>query len=411
MLSLRRFIAALGLTLALVACATKTPDAPSRAAPLTILISIDAFRADYLDRGVTPTLAGLAAGGVRGDMRPSFPSKTFPNHYTLVTGLRPDRHGVVDNNMIDPAIPGVIFSASNKAAVVDARWWNGAEPIWVSAERQGVRTGSMFWPGSEAPIQGVRPSQWAAYDESKPANVRVDEALSWLDLPANQRPGFITLYFDAVDTAGHHFGPDSAEVNAAAAQTDAAIARLVAGLKARGRAANLVIVADHGMAPTPADHVIYADDLVPLAHTRTLTMGAFWTLYPVAGDEAEIDRALIRPLPHMQCWRKSQIPVRYHYGRHPRVPPYFCLAETGWEISTHAYRARHANPDRGDHGFDPFAPAMRAVFVANGPAFRRGVRLKTFDNVDVYPLVAQVAGLKPEPNDGRLADVAAALAP
>lgn len=410
---LRRVLVAFSLALALAACATvpRSPPEKSAEAPVMVLISIDGFRADYLDRGVTPTLSALAARGVRGEMRPSFPSKTFPNHYALVTGLRPDRNGIVDNNMVDPAIPGVVFAMANKAAVVDARWWNDAKPIWVSAEQQGVRTGTLFWPGSEAPIRGVRPTRYAAYDQEMPAGERVDRALAWLDLPAAERPRFLTLYFDAVDTAGHHSGPDSPEVNAAAADTDAAIARLLAGLRARNRSANLVIVADHGMAATPAGQVVYADDLVPMSATRTLTMGAFWALSPLPGHEAEVDKALIRPLPHMQCWRKAQIPARYHYGHHPRVPAYFCLAETGWEISTHAYRARHPNPDKGDHGFDPYAPEMQAIFVANGPAFRSGVRLATFDNVDVYPLLARVLGVRPDPGDGRLADVAAALAP
>ena len=126
-------LAAAFLALTLGACAAVgPPQLRGSAPPLTVLISIDGFRADYLDRGVTPVLSALAAGGVRADMRPSFPSKTFPNHYALVTGLRPDRNGIVDNNMYDVAITPQKFTMS-AAVASDPRWWNEAEPIWVIA--------------------------------------------------------------------------------------------------------------------------------------------------------------------------------------------------------------------------------------------------------------------------------------
>jgi predicted AlkP superfamily pyrophosphatase or phosphodiesterase len=399
-------LAALLIALTLAACATPPPPA-SGSRPLTILISIDGFRPDYLDRGVTPTLSALAASGVRASMRPSFPTKTFPNHYTLVTGLRPDRNGVVDNTMLDPNIPGVTFRMADKATNADARWWNQATPIWVSAERAGVRTATMFWPGSDTAIQGVRPSLWRQFDQSVPAEARTKQLLQWLDAPPAERARFATLYFDDVDTAGHRYGPDAPELNAAAAKVDAAIGDLVAGLKARGVTANLVIVADHGMAATPETQKMFYDDLLPADAARTITLGAFLSLYPNPGHEAQVAKALLAPHLHMQCWRKEDIPARYHYGANPRVPPYFCLPQTGWTIGTHDYKPR--NPDRGAHGYDPYAPEMAAVFIANGPGFRDGATLPTFDNVDVYPLLARLIGVKPEANDGKLSEVAAAL--
>lgn len=343
---MRQFIAAVLTALALAACAGAPP--PARAAaesqarprPLTILVSLDGFRPDYLNRGVTPNLSALAAEGVRGEMRPSFPSKTFPNHYALVTGQRPDRNGVVDNNMVDPAIPGVTFKMSNPAAVRDARWWDEAEPIWVTAEKAGRPTATLFWPGSEAAIHGVRPARWARYDETVSSDARVDQLLAWLDEPG-LHPALATLYFDVVDTAGHWYGPDSAQVNAAAAKVDEALGRLQAGLKARGIAANLVIVSDHGMAATSPDRRIFADDLIAKSDARSLTMGPFWALNPAPGREGVVASALLRPHPHMHCWRKAEIPARFHYGRNPRVPAVFCLADTGWVITTHDYRPAH----------------------------------------------------------------------
>lgn len=217
--------------------------------PLVILISMDGFRADYLDRGITPNLSRLAADGARGAVRPSFPSKTYPNHYTLVTGLRPDRHGLVDNVMVDPLIPGVTFRLSDRTTVKDSRWWSDATPLWVTAERQGVIAASVFWPGSETAIQGAQPTYWLTFDQEVSAEARVDQVLAWLDLPVERRPGFISLYFDETDTAGHHDGPDSNGLNAAVAHTDAAIGRLTAGLAARSLAADLMITADHGRGP------------------------------------------------------------------------------------------------------------------------------------------------------------------
>jgi predicted AlkP superfamily pyrophosphatase or phosphodiesterase len=404
---LRKLAAAAALTFAIFA--TPAVAGPARPRPLTVLISIDAFRPDYLDRGVTPTLSALAAGGARGEMRPSFPSKTFPNHYTLVTGLRPDRSGIVDNNMFDPAITAQEFTMSRREVNSDPRWWDAAEPIWVTAEKAGIRTATMFWPGSDVAIHGVLPSHWKLFDIKTPANARVDQALAWLDEP--NRPRLLTLYFDDVDTAGHHQGPESDGLNQAAATVDAAVARLEAGLKARRISANILVVADHGMAETSQERRIFADDFLDTTTAiKWTTMGAFMALSPVPGHEAEVEKALLMtPHEHMRCWRKADIPARYRYGKNPRVPAILCLPDTGWEITTHAYKPRQV--DYGDHGFDNFALEMRAVFIANGPAFRKGGRLAVFDNVDVYPLLARLIGVKPQRNDGDLADLAPALAP
>ncbi|MBW8816220.1 MAG: alkaline phosphatase family protein [Caulobacterales bacterium] len=399
-----------GLALLLLAACATTPAPPRAAAerPLTILVSIDAFRADYLDRGVTPNLSRLAAEGAHGAMRPSFPSKTFPNHYAIVTGLRPDRNGIVANNMTDPAIPGVVFSMSNEAAVVDARWWNEAEPIWVTAERAGKVTGTEFWPGSEAAIQGVRPHYFTHFNMATPSNDRVDQVLAWLDKPPAERPRFETLYFDIVDAAGHAYGPDSKEVNQAAATVDAAIGRLVDGLKARGIVANIVVVADHGMAAVSASRRVFIDDYVPKGAYHTLDMGPIGTIYPEPGREAEVKAALVGSHPHLECWERGRLPERLHYGHNPRTAPIFCLPQTGWVLTTHDAHAR--NPEGGEHGYDNASPEMAAVFVAAGPAFRHGVTLPTFDNVDVYPLLAKLVGVAPRPNDGKLTDLAPALA-
>ncbi|NJC07511.1 putative AlkP superfamily pyrophosphatase or phosphodiesterase [Polymorphobacter fuscus] len=388
--------------LLLAGCAARAPRLADVAAPTqrppVILISVDGLRADYLTRGVTPNISALAASGVRATaMRPSFPSLTFPNHYTLVTGMRPDNHGIVNNTMEDPRIPGVRFSLSNRAAVEDPRWWNEAEPIWVTAEKAGLKTATMFWPGSEAAIHGVRPTQWLPFDGKLPNSDRVAQILAWVDQPA--RPAFMTLYLDTVDHDGHEFGPDAPETVKALAEVDAQIGALVAGLKARSVAANIVLVSDHGMASVAPERVVRLDLTVPAGSFRTVSTGAVAGLEPMPGQGAVLASALKRPHPHMTCWPRGAIPARLHYGHNPRVPSFVCLAQPGWMILD-----RGPSEDKalgGMHGYDPAAPEMAASFVAAGPAFRPGTVVAPFDNVDVYPVLTRLLGITPLPSDGK----------
>ncbi len=396
------------------AAAVAVAPAPDR--PPVILVSIDGFRADYLGRGLTPTLSDLARDGVRATaMHPSFPSVTFPNHYTLVTGLRPDHHGIVHNTMVDPAIqPDSRFNLGDYAAVSDGRWWAGGEPIWATAKRAGLRTATLFWPGSEAEIGGLRPDHWAHYDGAVTPDQRVDLLLDWLDLPAGKRPHFLTLYFDAVDHAGHEHGPDAPEVDRALAETDAALARLVAGLRARGlsESAELVIVADHGMAATSASRLLYLEDAAPAGDLAAVTLGPVAEIAPHGpGGPAALLRLLAWRTPHGKCWRKADLPAHLHYGAHPRIPPVVCVAQSGW---MYARRPQPGQPPRevpaGEHGYDPADPHMDALFVAHGPAFRRGYVQPAFDNVDVAPLLARLLRISPAPGDGRLDEVSGMLA-
>lgn len=393
--------------LTLAGCATEAPSpakSPVAAAPaadlrqpVTVLISIDGFRADYLQRGVSPVLSQLAAAGVTGVMHPSFPSKTFPNHWTLVTGLRPDRHGIVGNKMEAPERKAAFTMATD-----DPWWWNAAPPIWVDAEQAGIRSAAMFWPGanvafggtqiegSHAKVSGARPSDWAQYNQAINDMQRVNTVLDWLRRPAAIRPRFVTLYFDEVDTAGHDHGPDGAQTIQAVAQVDAAIGALLAGLKTLGQPANLVIVADHGMAATSSERSIALDTLADPKLYHLVETGTFASLVPLPGKTEEVERALLVPHAHMQCWRKAEIPARFHYGTHPRIPPILCLAEPGWLVQASAPRKPG---NGGNHGYDNMAPEMNALFIANGPAFAAGRVLPDFDNVEVYPLLRQLLGL------------------
>lgn len=397
---MRLFRACLALAGAfwLAACAT-IPEAPRR--PL-IMISMDGFRADYLDRGITPTLSRLAANGVRAKaMRPSFPALTYPNHYTLVTGLRPDRHGLVHNIMEDG---GLRFTLGDRTQVKNPFWWQ-AEPLWVTAGRAGRKTASLFWPGDETAINGRQPDRWRTFDQGMPPEARVDLVLQWF---AAARPDLTTLYFDDVDTAGHGGGPDSPRASAAVARLDAAVARLIAGLKAQGLDEDdydLMVMADHGM--VRADRLVFLDDAAK-GTARVVAGGGTALIEPLPGQEAAAREALVRRHEHMTCWDKGAVPPRFHYGTHTRVPAIVCLGDTGWYLTTRNAAGGRA-PSMGQHGFDPYAPEMAALFIAHGPAFKAGHVIDEMDNVDVYPLAMHLLGVAPQPHDGQWRHVAGAL--
>jgi predicted AlkP superfamily pyrophosphatase or phosphodiesterase len=411
-IALRLAGACAALLLGACACASAPPStshapavahaAPaSTTPPLLVLISIDALRADMLGRGLSPHLDRLVREGVRAQwMTPSYPSLTFPNHYTLVTGLRPDHHGIVHNNMRDPVLG--TFEKSDRDAVGDGRWWGG-EPIWVGAEKAGLPAASWAWPGSEAAIQGVRPSRQQPFDETVAPDARIDQALGWLDDRSVPPPRLLALYFEQVDQAGHDFGPQSAQYARAIEQVDAAIGRLLDGLARRGQLerTNLVVVSDHGMATVPAGHVVTVEDMVPTQDAEVISYGQVVGIAPRPGQQARVEARLLGAHPQYDCWRKAELPARWHYGSHPRIPPIVCQMHEGWDALP-AARAAERPPTglRGSHGYDPALPSMRAVFVARGPAFRQGATLAPIDNVDVYPLLARLLGIPAAPNDG-----------
>lgn len=409
-----RLLAAV-LAAGLQACVTQPVAAPTTVAatpiaarkPITILISIDGFRPDYLMRGVTPNLNALAAAGISAAMRPSFPSVTFPNHWTVVTGLRPDRNGIVGNRMEDPAHPGMTFTMQSE----EPFWWNTAEPIWITAEKAGIRSATMFWPGANVAFDGRRPSDWQQYGHEVSNRQRVDAIIDWLRRPVDTRPVFFTPYFDVVDSAGHEFGPHSPKTTAVVGEVDAAIGRLRSELATLGQPANFVITADHGMAPTSPDRVIRFDQIAPAGSFRFVTGGTYAGIEPLPGQEAALADVIARPHPHMQCWAKEAIPAALHYGKNPRVPRYLCLAEPGWLVVDRA-----PPPDRpvkagGAHGYDPAAPDMAALFIASGPAIKPMGPIPSFDNIDIAPLLRRLLALPPGRDlDGTDAPFRAALA-
>lgn len=372
-----------------------------------VLVSIDALRADVVASGNMPTLDAIAADGAHARwMNPSYPTLTFPNHYTLVTGLRPDHHGVVHNQMRDAGLGSFV---SKQDSARDGRWWSGGEPLWSTMERAGQHTAILFWPGSTAEIHGQRPSQWRTFDKTISVDARVRQVLDWLDLPPGERPRFVAAYFDQYDVAAHQCGPQCPDALAAQQVVDAGLAKLRAGIAARsrGRRIDLIVVSDHGMAAVRNGNIRYLDDLVPADAIDIQDDGPVVLVAPRAGHEAEA-MALVGRHDHSECWRRESLPAAWHYGTHPRIPAIVCQADEGWLLKLRG-EAPFAQPVKGEHGYAPESPSMRATFVAEGPDFRHGVELPPFDNVDVYPLLARLLGIEPRPNDGDIAPLLPAL--
>jgi len=396
-----RLTCALALLLPLAACTTApTPSASvpttvaTAAPPKLLLISIDGLRADALDRGLTPNLQRLIDGGVRARwMTPSYPSLTFPNHYTIVTGLRPDHHGIVNNSMDDATLGR--FELSNRDAVTTSGWWGG-EPIWVGAENVGVRTAPPSWAGRG------RPSQWRVYDGKEPLEQRAGIVLDWLAQTDADAPRLTTLYMEHVDKAGHNYGPESKQYADAIVRADQIVGQVLDGLQQRGLVAttNIIVVSDHGMASVADGHVIATESMADPTIARNVSQGQSVGFAPVAGREAEAERALLGRHTHYECWKKENLPARWHYGTHPRVPAIVCAMDEGWDALHQEKIAKRARQDRGSHGYDNALPSMRAVFVASGPSFRQGLVIDGFDNVDVYPLLAHLLQVPAAPNDG-----------
>lgn len=376
--------------------------------PTVLLISIDGFRSDYIERYRPKYLKKLAEEGTRAKwMIPSFPTKTFPNHYTIATGLYPENHGITDNNMYDPEFDAE-FKLGKREEVQNARWWQG-EPIWVTAEKQGQTAGAFFFPGTETPIGGIRPAFWRTYDGDVPNTERVDTVLSWLDLPVAKRPTMLTLYFSDVDDAGHEFSPFGKETNKAVQEIDKIIGHLLNGLKKRKirDGINLIIVSDHGMTPVPRRNQIVLDEMFDVEDAaRIFWVGEIVQIFPKAGREDSIYKSIKSKLgEHAKIYRKNEIPERYHYRNNRRIPPILVLPDEGWVLTTRErFEEAKAKPNfefsGGSHGYDNKLESMRALFIAHGPVFKKNFLSEPFQNIEVYNLMCRVLGLKPAPNDG-----------
>jgi alkaline phosphatase D len=351
--------------------------------PTVLLISLDGFRTDYAEKYHAKNLIAMRHEGASAELIPSFPSLTFPNHISLVTGMYPEHHGIVANTLYDPARQQE-FSMS--AASTDGTWYRAA-PLWVLAEKQGIRSACMFWPASDAEIDGTRPWAWFKYDSAIPNQQRIEQILTWLKLPEAQRPHLLTLYFDDADEAGHKYGPDSPETAAAVQRLDEQLGALRKGIAETGVPVNIVIVADHGMQYAPDS--IALDRLTDLTGVRAISGGPFVLLYsPNPETTNRIYRDLHGKSPKFEIYRRQNLPKHLHYSTDPRIGDLVVIAKAPIQLTV---TEQHNPPNIGKHGFDPaHFPTMRAIFVAVGPNIRPGVTLGPVPNIDVMPFLATI---------------------
>jgi predicted AlkP superfamily pyrophosphatase or phosphodiesterase len=415
MTSLQTKTALIGLLLLIlnaIGCQPVARQAEGVRPPPLLLISIDGMRHDYYDLTDTPALDRLIAEGLVADsLKHVFPTKTFPTHYSMVTGRYPGTHGVVANSMWDPD-QNRRFSLGDRDQVGDGFWYQDGEPIWVTAQNQGLIAATYFWPGSEARIHRIRPAHWMPYSAQTPHTERVDQVLAWLDLPAAQRPDLYTLYFSAVDSLGHRHGPRAEPVAAALAEVDQQLGRLLDGLEQRGLLGNMhiLIVSDHGMSQVDLDRYIMLDEYLDLGRVRVSDWGPAAQIWATDMSVDDIISALDGVHPNLRVWRREDIPARYRFGSHRRVPDVLAEADLEWMISNKPYMAGRTRFSlQGMHGWDPAWLDMHGVFIAHGPKFAAGSKAPAVRSIDLYALMTHLLNLEPADHEGSLEPLQAYL--
>jgi predicted AlkP superfamily pyrophosphatase or phosphodiesterase len=363
-----------------------------------VLVSLDAFRWDYGSLYDTPNLNKLAHDGVKADrMFSSFPTVTFPNHYSIATGLYPDHHGLIYNSFPAPDL-GLYYRMGDRAAVENPAFYGG-EPIWVTAEKQGVKAASFFWVGSEAPVGGIHPSFWKKYDGTVTYESRIDSVIKWLNYPVEKRPELVTLYFDEPDNTSHDFGPVSPETGRVVEHLDSLMGVLRSRLAAlpEAKRINLIILSDHGMAPVSSKKYINLNAIVPARMIASISgSNPVYLINPGEGKKDSI-LYLLNKTKGLKAWKKSEVPAKWHYGTNARIPEIVVVADSSWSIGT---RADGSSIRGGAHGYDNSNSDMFSIFYAAGPSFKRNYKIRELNNIDVYNLICKILDINPSKNDG-----------
>ncbi|RZP30568.1 alkaline phosphatase family protein [bacterium] len=369
-----------------------------------LLISMDGFRYDYLEKAYTPNFDKIVKTGASAKaLVPIFISKTFPNHYSIATGMYAENHGLIANSFYAPDLDKT-YSIRDRKAVENGQFYDG-EPIWVTAENQGVKTASYFWVGSEASINGVQPTYWKRYDQKASFESRIDTVMTWFSYPIKQRPRLALLYFHEPDGTGHEYGPNSPEIVMQIERLDNVLGNLISKINKLDISSklNIIIVSDHGMTD------VYPENSIDLSSYTDLSLlsvsGAGPTVFISSDSKKLLKNAYndLKSINNANIYWKNKIPKRFHYRNHVRIPDILVLADEGWSLMPLGHGSY--NP-KGSHGYDNLLDNMKAIFIANGPSFKSGYKREEFENIHIYPLVAHILGIKPyEKIDGDLETV------
>ena len=374
--------------------------------PYAVLVSIDAFRWDYINRGLTPALSEIKDEGVSAiSLQSVFPSKTFPNHQSIITGMYAQNHGIISNDF-ENLITHDRYRMSDTNAVRDGKWYLG-EAFWETAKRNGIVTASYYWPGSEIENAQRRPDYFKPYKKGTADKEKLDQFLKWLTMPQEKRPHFITLYFEQVDTRTHQFGPNSSEANDVIKQVDGVIAQLKNNIEKAGLkdSVNLIILSDHGMTEVSKNRAINIEQIINNPKCRIVNTGPVGMIEAPADIKEAVYNNLKKNENHYKVYYKEEVPEYYHYSKNPFITDIVVIADLGWELRDERgmKRMENGNGIGGDHGFDNHQLDMQGFFVAEGPAFKVHYATGTLWNIDVYPLLCKIFNIQPRSNiDGKL---------
>ncbi|KAJ0027063.1 hypothetical protein NQD34_018063 [Periophthalmus magnuspinnatus] len=374
------------------------------ARPKLLLVSFDGFRWDYINRVPATNFHALMKEGVQVEQVENiYITKTFPNHYSLVTGLYAETHGIVANEMYDPAL-NLSFSMETDS-VYDPRWWDDAVPLWVSVQKAGGRSGAAMWPGSDVKIHGTYPNRYLPYNASVPFETRVQRVIEWFSAPKEEAVDFAVLYWEEPDESGHLLGPESPLMDGIIADVDKKLGFLRTELRKAGlyENLNLIVTSDHGMTQMSNEKMVELDEYVSRDLYTWVDKSPVVGIIPNEGKFEEVYSKLLDANPYMAVYKKEDIPVRYHYQHHLRIMPILLEAQEGYSI----VQNRTAPLctfflKMGNHGYNNSLRSMHPIFVARGPAFRQDFVQPSMQSVDLYPLMCHILSLRPLPHNGSL---------
>jgi len=375
-----------------------TSTAQEKKGHVTVILSLDGFRWDYPEKTSTPTLNLIAEEGVKAEsLIPSFPSKTFPNHYTIATGLYPDHHGLVNNSFYDRTL-NMSFAIGNKNARFNPDFYGG-EPIWITAQKQGVRTASYYWVGSDVLIQGLQPDIWKPYDGKVPFIERIDTIIKWLSLPYSERPELVMAYYHEPDEIGHQFGPEDSRTLSLVHELDSLTGILYERIRQlpNGDSINFIVVSDHGMSSISSERNTVLTDYIPEKWPVRFEGGnPNFNLY-VEKNYVDLVYSSLKKAKGINVWKPAEVPGHLHYGSNPRVGDIIVVADSGWSVTEFAPDQMYTG---GTHGYDIQNTDIHAIFYASGPDFKKGYFRPSFQNIHIYSLLAHLLKIRPVETDG-----------
>ena len=375
-----------------------TSTAQEKKGRVTVILSLDGFRWDYPEKSSTPTLNLIAEEGVKAEsLIPSFPSKTFPNHYTIATGLYPDHHGLVNNSFYDRTL-NMSYAIGNKNARFNPDFYGG-EPIWITAQKQGVRTASYYWVGSDVLIQGLQPDIWKPYDGKVPFIERIDTIIKWLSLPYSERPELVMAYYHEPDEIGHQFGPEDSRTLSLVHELDSLTGILYERIRQlpNGDSINFIVVSDHGMSSISSERNTVLRDYIPEKWPVRFEGGnPNFNLY-VEKNYVDLVYSSLKKAKGINVWKPAEVPGHLHYGSNPRVGDIIVVADSGWSVTEFAPDQMYTG---GTHGYDIQNTDIHAIFYASGPDFKKGYFRPSFQNIHIYSLLAHLLKIRPVETDG-----------